>query len=159
MKRLNRPFRVNEASVRGVAILVFILSSISLLLGNIIIPAFLAIDFAIRALLTPRLSPLAFLSERIVSPLFRFRKKMIRFKPKRFAALIGFILALASIGLILAGRQDLSIVPLIFLTFFSFLEAAFRFCAGCRIFGLLIKLGLVEEEECPDCVYIDGGGI
>lgn len=159
MKRLSRPFRVSEPAVRGVAVQVFILSLISLLTGSAIPVIILAADFAIRVLLVPQLSPLAYISRKAIAPAIGFKKRQIVFKPKRFAALIGLILSAAAAVLFLYGLVPAGSLLLAMLALFSFLEAAFRFCAGCKIFGLLMKLGWVKEDECPDCVYLDGGGI
>lgn len=159
MKRINRPYRVSEPVVRGVALQVLILSVLSILTGSYIPLVLLAADFFTRALIHPKWSPLARISERIIVPLQLFRRKQVVFKPKRFAAFIGLTLTLASLSFHLFGIRDVTIYLLLLLAFFSFLEAFFRFCAGCKIFGLLIKLKLVKEDECPDCVYLDGSGI
>ncbi len=37
------------------------------------------------------------------------------------------------------------------LTLFAVLEAAFGFCAGCLVFGYLMKWGIVPESVCQDC--------
>jgi len=159
MKRLKRPFRVSEPVVRGIAVQVVIISLINLLTGSSIPVIFLAADFFVRVFIVPQLSPLAFLSRRIIAPAIGFKKRQIVFKPKRFAAFIGLLLSLGSALLLLNGFLLTGSLFMVTLGIFSFLEAAFRFCAGCKIFGLLIKLGWVKEDECPDCVYLDGEGI
>ncbi len=37
---------------------------------------------------------------------------------------------------------------------FPLLEAAFGLCVGCRLFSVLMRLGLVPEEVCLDCADI-----
>ncbi|MFW6337972.1 MAG: DUF4395 family protein [Alkalispirochaetaceae bacterium] len=37
------------------------------------------------------------------------------------------------------------------LAFFALLEGAFNYCVGCKIYGILIKGGLIPRENCPDC--------
>ncbi len=37
---------------------------------------------------------------------------------------------------------------------FPLLEAAFGLCVGCRLFAVLMRLGLVPEEVCLDCADI-----
>lgn len=159
MKRLNRPFRVSEAAVRGVAIQVFLLSLAAIFTNSIFVVIFLLTDFAIRVVLIPRFSLLALISKNIITPLAGFRRKQIIFKPKRFAALIGLFMSVAALLFSIFNLQIFFTVTLSVLALFSSLEAFFKFCAGCKIFGLLIKLGLVHEDECPDCVYINGSGI
>jgi hypothetical protein len=43
------------------------------------------------------------------------------------------------------------LAPILLLTIFSFLEGFFDFCAGCKIYGLLIHLNIFNEEDCIDC--------
>jgi hypothetical protein len=37
------------------------------------------------------------------------------------------------------------------LTGAAFLEAAFGFCLGCRIFAVLMRLGVIPESVCVEC--------
>ena len=34
------------------------------------------------------------------------------------------------------------------------LEAIFAFCLGCKVFGLLMRAGLVPDEVCAECADI-----
>jgi hypothetical protein len=75
----------------------------------------------------------------------------ISFQPKRFTALIG--LTLSGTGFI-SGMYGLMIpfyACLGILGLFSFLEAAVEFCAGCKIFLLIMNWGIIPPESCPDC--------
>ena len=159
MKRLNRPYRVSEAAVRGVALQVFLLSLTAIFTNSNIFVILLLADFAIRVVLIPRFSPLALISGKIITPLAGFRRKQVIFKPKRFAALIGLCMSIAALLFSIFNLQIFFTITLSVLALFSFLEAFFKFCAGCKIFGLLMKSDLVKEDECPDCVYINGSGI
>lgn len=157
MTKLKRPFRVKEEVVRGVALQVFILSLISVITLSIIPIIILLADFSIRVILVPKLSPLVLLSNTIISKIFR--KRIILFKPKRFAAGIGMLMSAAALVLLILNYNFVTIIVMLVLALFSFLETFFKFCAGCKIFGLLIKCGVFEEDECLDCVYQDGSGI
>lgn len=159
MNRIERPFRVNEAVVRGVAVQVFILSVTAIFTLSIIPVIILLLDFSIRVILLPGFSPLVFISKKIVAPILGFRKRLIVFKPKRFAAGIGMFMSLSSLLVLINSMNIVAIAVLATLSLFSFLEAFFKFCAGCKIFGLLIKAGLLKEDECLDCVFQDGSGI
>ena len=33
----------------------------------------------------------------------------------------------------------------------AFLEAAFGFCLGCKVFALLMKGGIIPESVCEEC--------
>ncbi|MBI9097032.1 MAG: DUF4395 domain-containing protein [Spirochaetaceae bacterium] len=159
MKTLNRPFRVSEAAVRGVAIQVFLLSLTAIITKSQIPVIILIIDFAVRVILIPRFSLLALVSRKWIAPLAGFRRRQIVFKPKRFAAAIGLTMSIAALLLSINNLPLFYTITLSTLALFSSLEAFFKFCAGCKIFGLLMLLGLVKEDECPDCVYTNGGGI
>ncbi len=157
--KINRPFRVKEQDVRGVAIQVFILSVLSIYTLSVIPVIFLIVDFFIRAFLSPKYSLLALTSRKVVGKLLKFRNRIVIFKPKRFAAGIGLFMSLVSLVFISFGYATLGIITLGILSLFSFLEAIFKFCAGCKIFGLLMKIGLISEDECIDCVFQEGSGI
>lgn len=145
--------------VRGVALQVFILSLTAIYSGSAIPVIVLLVDFSIRVFLIPRYSPLVWISRKIIVPIAGFRKKQVVFKPKRFAAGIGLFMSAAALFFNQTGMVIPAMITIVILALFSFLEAIFRFCAGCKIFGLLMKFGLVSEDECPDCVYTNGSGI
>ena len=159
MKKIERPFKVNEATVRGVALQVFLLAALALYTSNIIPIIVLTCDFAIRVFLIPRFSLLVLISRWIIVPVFHLKKKQIIFQPKRFAAMIGLTLSMAALILTLLNYPVVVLILLLLLLIFSALEAFFKFCMGCKIFGLLMRWGLVDEELCSDCVFSDGGGI
>lgn len=159
MNRLTRPFRVNEAVVRGVAFQVFLLALWGAVTGSAIPVIFLGIDFLIRALLFPQISLLALVSKKVLGPLNVFKARMILFKPKRFAAGIGLFMSLAALGLLYFQFTPIARIVLAVLVLFSGLESFFAFCAGCKIFQLLIKLRIVKNDFCQDCSLGDGDGI
>ena len=159
MKKINRPYRVSENVVRGVALQVFILSLTSIFTGSAIPVIALLIDFSIRVFLLPLYSPLVWVSRKIIVPIVGFRRKQVVFKPKRFAAGIGLLMSATALFFNLSEMVIPFEITLGILVLFSFLEAIFKFCAGCKIFSLLMRLGLVSEDECPDCVYTNGSGI
>lgn len=166
------PERVPEHIVRGVALIVFILSAGSVILGILLplqdsvgartaltaVSAVLAVDFALRALGWSKASPLAFVSRALSGSVLRFRKRMITAKPKRFAAAIGAVMSIAAFVSVLAGAFVPALVFIGALAFFSFLEAAFSFCVGCKIFAGLVRIGILRDEVCVDCVYPEAEG-
>ncbi len=157
MKRLVIPFRIKEEVVRGVALQVFLVSVIAIYSESIYLILLLVMDFFIRSVLTPKWSPLAFISKLIIHKIYR--KKMIFYKPKKFAATIGLLMTTTSLLLLLLDITLISIIILSILSLFSMLETFFKFCAGCKIYGLLLHLGILEEDECLDCSFQGGSGI
>ncbi len=147
--------RVKEPVVRGVAVQVFLVAAAAAVTGQVFLSVFLALDFLIRAFIHPRYSLTALISRRFLASVLGFRSRIILYKPKRFAAGIGFAL---SLGGVFFGLTGLSLWMRIFsavLAGFSFAEGFFGFCAGCKIFGLLIHFKLIKAEVCEDCV-LDG---
>ncbi len=150
---------VDEAVVRGVALQVFLIAVVVFLLKSPIPVLFLAADFLLRLAGLSRFSPLAFVARSIIVPLRVFRRRRITARPKRFAAGIGFTISLTAALFYWFDLPAGMLVSIGLLAFFSFLEAFLKFCAGCRIFSLLIRLGIASEDLCTDCVYPGGDGI
>jgi hypothetical protein len=153
------PLRINEAIVRGIAVQVFIIALCAIIWSSWYPIIFLVLDFFIRAAIKPKYSLTALISRIFLAKLLRFKKRMILAKPKRFAAWIGLVMsALATVAGVL-GYVPVMLIIIAILALFSFLEAFLKFCAGCKIFGLLIKIGLLKEEVCFECVLPGGDGI
>ncbi|WP_319561085.1 DUF4395 family protein [Marispirochaeta sp.] len=157
---------VNERVIRGIAIQVFVLSLAALALvlrghtpASFWILAFLLADFTLRSAGLGKISLTAALAKALAGKVFSFRPRLISAKPKRFAAGIGAFISLASGLLLFVQIEPGAALLLAVLALFSFLEWAVRFCAGCRIFALLVRLGLASDDLCVDCVLPDGNGI
>ena len=75
--------------------------------------------------------------------------------PKRFAQAIGLVLtATAAVASLMLDRSDVASVLLGVLVVFATLESVVGFCAGCWVFGQLMRLGLVPEQTCIVCADI-----
>ena len=66
---------------------------------------------------------------------------------------IGFFLSFGSVLFGLFGMAGWMQILIGVLACFSFAEGFFKFCAGCKIFGLLIHFKIIKKEECSDCVF------
>lgn len=150
MSKLSAPTKVNGGAVRIVALLAVILSAIAAMTGVVWIAGLLALDFGIRGLVTPRLSPLALVA-RWLQPISPFKGTPIFFAPKRFAARIGLLLSGGATVALAYSQLTLGALILGILALFAFLEGAFGFCVGCKIYGALIRKGVIPKENCPDC--------
>ncbi|MBA3747159.1 MAG: DUF4395 family protein, partial [Solirubrobacterales bacterium] len=49
------------------------------------------------------------------------------------------------------GWQGAADVVLVLMVVFATLESAFALCVGCKIFGLLMRTGLVPQQTCAAC--------
>jgi hypothetical protein len=151
------PRVVDDVTVRLIAAVVLVLAVLALVSHQWWIYAVLALDFTLRAALGPRVSPLAQLVQRAVRPRVRAPKRQTAGPPKRFAAAIGAVLtAAATVLWLLPGTAaDTAVVVLgAVMVVFPALEAVLGLCVGCRVFGLLMRLGVVPEEVCLECADI-----
>jgi len=137
---------VNENKVRLTALLVFILAVVFLFTGNWIIPAFLIADFALRAFKLGRYSLLNLISDLLVK-IFSIPAKPIDQAPKRFAAKIGLLFAIAITALQLLNNSPAALILAGVLTLFAFLESFLGFCAGCYVYTFYLKLLRISKTK------------
>jgi hypothetical protein len=151
---LGFPDTVNEKAARVVAGGVGIVALVTLASGWhwLLVP--LALGFLARVLTGPRLSPLAQLATRVVAPRLG-APKLVPGPPKRFAQSIGLtITAVAAAASLWLNRPEVASGLLAVLVVFAALESVVGFCAGCWLFGQLVRLGVIPERSCPACADI-----
>jgi hypothetical protein len=144
------PNPVNEYSARITAALVVLVSVGTLLTGSGWGLAVIAAGFWLRVLFGPRISPLAVLSVKVLTPLLG-KKRLVPGPPKRFAQGIGAALSTAAAVLLAAGLSPAAWILLAVLIAAASLEAFAGFCLGCAAFGLLQRRGLIPEDVCEAC--------
>lgn len=144
------PNPVNDKAARTVAtgVVVMALLVAALGWGWVLIP--LTYGFIARVLTGPTLSPLGRFAVVLAAPRLG-TPKYTPGPPKRFAQGIGVAFSVSASLLWLAGFTTASRVVVAMLVGAAFLEAAFGYCLGCRIFGLLMKAGIVPESVCEEC--------
>ena len=151
------PELINEVSARLVASGVLILSICSMLLiiyGNnmsYVLLVMLIYGFLARVSSGPKASPLALLVTKIIVPKLNFREKIVPGPPKRFAQGVGLVFSLLITGFLMIGLVNVSITLLVILITFASLEAFIGFCAGCKVFKLMMNIGLIPEDVCEKC--------
>ena len=151
---LGFPDTVNEKAARVVAGGVAIIALVTLLTGWhwLLVP--LALGFLARVLTGPTLSPLAQLATRVVAPRLG-APKLVPGPPKRFAQSIGLAFtAVAATASLWLDRPGVASGLLGVLVIFATLESVVGFCAGCWMFGQLMRLGLIPEHLCVECADI-----
>jgi hypothetical protein len=149
------PHPVNEIAARVVAGGVVVLCAVTLGLRQpwLLVP--LAYGFWARVLTGPTLSPLGQLATRVVAPRLSATPRPVAGPPKRFAQGMGA--AMSSLAVILwfgFGEQFATWVVVALLATAAVLESAFALCLGCRVFGVLIRAGLVPDDVCAACADI-----
>jgi len=145
------PNPVNEKAARVVAGVVMAVSAIALARSAYWLALPLAYGFVARVLAGPRFSPLGRLASSVIAPRLG-PAKLVAGPPKRFAQGIGAVMttaaAILALGFAEHAAADLLLAAMILA---AGLEAIFAVCLGCRIFAVLMALGLVPERACAEC--------
>ena len=151
------PELINEVAARLVAIGVLVLSSVVLFLlidKNNYVLFFLSIliyGFLARVSSGPKISPLALFVTKLIVPRLNFKEKLVPGPPKRFAQGIGLIFSLFTAITFVVNLNSISIILISILILFAALEAFIGFCAGCKVFKLLMNIGLIPNNVCEKC--------
>lgn len=146
------PNPVNEVSARVVAGGVVAMVAATLLLRRpwLILP--IAYGFVARVLTGPTLSPLGQLATRVITPNLPVEDKPVPGPPKRFAQGIGAACSVTAVVLAFGFRRRGAAYTLLgMIGFFAVLESVFAFCVGCKMFGLLMRAGVIPESVCEEC--------
>ena len=156
----NFPNPVNEVSARFVASGVFLISIFSLIFMflnkfqnfpnsyPLIILSLLTYGFLARDSSGPKISPLALLVTKVIVPNINIKEKLVAGPPKRFAQLIGLIMSGLALILFIFSLEEVSMIIITILIIFTFLEFFLGFCAGCKVFNILIKIGFIPQTIC-----------
>lgn len=161
MSSLRFPPVVDEVSVRLIAAVVLGIGIIALATQQWWLYAVLAVDFVMRAAIGPGWSPVARLVQRWVRPAVRVGPVRVPGAPKRFAAAIGAVMTSAAtvLWLVQIGTGSSgALVALVsiagVMVVFPALEAVLGLCVGCKLFAVLMRVGLVPETVCLECADI-----
>ncbi len=148
------PNPVNEKAARVVAgvVLVTVLLTLATSWYWLLVP--LTYGFWARVLTGPTLSPLGFLAQRVIAPRLG-PSKPVPGPPKRFAQGMGAAMATAALVLaLLLGDHAAADGVLLAFVLAAGLESIFGYCLGCKVFGLLMRFGVVPEAVCVECADI-----
>lgn len=146
------PNPVNEVSARLVAAGVVLMSLATIVFNQPWLTAVIAYGFVARVLTGPTLSPLGQLVTRVITPRLPFAAKPVAGPPKRFAQGMGAVMSTSAAVLALGfGERGAAYALLGFLTAAATLESVFAYCLGCRIFAVLMRVGVIPTEVCDRC--------
>lgn len=149
------PHPVDEVSARIVAGGIVVLSGAYVASGWVPLLVLLTYGFVARTLSGPTLSPWGQVVTRVVRPRLDVAAQPTAGPPKRFAQAIGATLTLAAVATLVLTGSD--VVPRILVgavTVAATLESVLGFCLGCRIFAVLMRVGVIPEAVCADCADI-----
>jgi hypothetical protein len=146
------PNPVNEVSARLVAAGVVLMCVATIALDQPWIIVVLAYGFLARVLTGPTLSPLGQLVTRVLTPRIPFPAKDTPGPPKRFAQGIGATLSVGALILQLGfGATGAAYVLVGMIAIAATLESVFGYCLGCKVFALLMRVGVIPESVCEEC--------
>ncbi len=156
MRRLlTFPNPVNEVAARTVAAGVVVLAGAELATHQrwLLVP--LAYGFVARVLTGPRLSPWGLAVTRVIVPRLPFSARLVPGPPKRFAQGIGAALSTTALAAwAFAGANTVADLLVALIVIAATLEAVLGFCLGCRLFALLMRVGVIPETVCEECADI-----
>ena len=147
------PNPVNEVAARMVAGMVVALSLAIIFTDQSWLLFLLAYGFLARMATGPTLSPMGQFATRVLVPLVGNPQRPVPGPPKRFAQTIGLVFSIAAlvlffvVGSAMAAKGVLAVLVL-----FAALESGVGFCAGCFVFGYLMRWGLIPRSVCEECV-------
>ncbi len=149
------PNPVNEVSARLVATGVVVMSAAAIAFDAKWILPLLVYGFLARVLTGPTLSPLGQLVTRVITPRLPFDPKPVAGPPKRFAQGMGFAFSGTAFALAFVfdtwfGAQ----IVLGMLLVAASLEAFVGLCLGCKVFALLMRVGVIPESVCEECATV-----
>ena len=134
---------VNTNQVRINASIVFIACCLALTIQTPYIILLLCIDFFCRGFIKKRVSLLNYLSKSIITA-FDIPTSKENEAPKIFAVKVGFVFTVLSLICFFLGYKTSFNLFVTIIILFSFLEFAFKFCAGCVVFTLLVKFKIIK---------------
>ena len=103
----------------------------------------------------PTLSPLGQLATRVIAPRLPVPPRPVAGPPKRFAQAMGVVFSSTAVVLWFGfGAHTAAWVVIGLLTVAAVLESAFGLCLGCRVFSVLMRVGLVPDSVCEACADI-----
>jgi len=149
------PDPVDEISARLVAGGVVLLSVLALVTGWEWLIALIAYGFVARVLTGPTLSPLGQLVTRVIRPRVPAAARSVPGPPKRFAQGMGAVMTVAAAVLALGFDEHTAAdVFLVLIIVAATLESVFALCIGCKIFAVLMRLGVIPASVCERCADI-----
>ena len=148
------PNPVNEKAARTVAGVVLVTVVVILATGWYWLLVPLAYGFWARVFTGPTLSPLGWAAQNVIAPRLGERRP-VPGPPKRFAQFMGAVMSTAALVLaLIVGSHTAADVVLILFLPAAGLESIVGYCVGCKLFGLLMRAGVIPEDICAECADI-----
>ena len=149
------PNPVNEVAARLVAGMVVGLSLAFIVTGQHWLLFLLLYGFVARVLAGPHLSLMGLMATRVLVPALGNPQRPVPGPPKQFAQLVGLVFSSVAVVLYFVADTATGAKGVVsVLAVFAALEAGVGFCAGCFVFGYLMRWGVIPESVCRECVAV-----
>ena len=148
------PNPVNEISARLVAGGVMAQVGLFIVTRWPVILITLTYGFVARVLAGPTLSPLGQFVTRMVTPRLPFPETLVAGPPKRFAQGMGVAFSATAVIMWFSGAHGLAVAVLCMLLAAATMESVFGICLGCKVFGFLMRVGVIPDDVCAECANL-----
>lgn len=149
------PDPVNEVAVRVTAAGVAVMALAAVVLRRPEPLILLTYGFVARAAAGPRISPLALLSTRVITPRLGLSPRPVPGPPKRFAQALGATVSTLSLVLYYALGWHVATFALAgVMVVLATLESTLGFCVGCVIHAWLVRRRWINSVECLECADV-----
>ena len=131
-----------QIDVRGArfsALLTTFVLALTLVTHSWILALWQTAVFAIGALFGPARTPYASIFRAVVKPRLKTSPTFEDERPPRFAQLVGFLFGAVALVGVASGISLLFTLAVSFALAAAFLNAAFNFCLGCKVYLLLTR--------------------
>jgi hypothetical protein len=132
--------RLDPRGVRFAAAITTVVLAVVLLTGSGVLAALQAVVFAIPVAAGMRYSPYGALYRALLAPRLGPPSEREDAAPVRFSQAVGLVFTVVAAVGYLSGATALGIVATAFALVAAFLNAAFGFCLGCEMYGLLARV-------------------
>jgi hypothetical protein len=132
--------RLDPRGVRFAAAVTTVVLALVLLTGSGVLAALQALVFAVPVVAGMRYSPYGALYRALLAPRLGPPSEREDAAPVRFSQAVGLLFTVVAAVGYLSGATALGIVATAFALVAAFLNAAFGFCLGCEMYGLLTRV-------------------
>jgi membrane associated rhomboid family serine protease len=138
---------VDPRGVRFSAAVTTVVLALVLLSGSGWLLAAQGVVFALGAFAGLRFSPYSVLYRALVAPRLSPPSEREAAAPVRFSQTVGFVFAAVGVVGFFTGLTTLGIVATAFALAAAFLNAAFGFCLGCEMYGLIARFRNTDNQQ------------
>ena len=134
------PVTIDARGPRFTATITLVVLAIALLTQSIYVIGFQLLVFGIAAFIGLKKSPYGIIYRKLVQPRLRGPVPLEDQRPPRFAQLVGFLFALVAVIGLLSDANAVFTIATSFALVAAFLNSAFGFCLGCRMYLILVRI-------------------